>query len=33
MFPNPATDEVFFIYGKALRTASEWIVFDNTGRK
>jgi hypothetical protein len=33
MFPNPATDEVFFIYGKALRAASNWEVYDNTGRK
>ncbi len=33
MFPNPATDEVFFIYGKALRAASSWEVYDNIGRK
>jgi hypothetical protein len=33
MFPNPATDEVFFLYGKALRTASDWEVYDNIGRK
>ncbi len=33
MFPNPATDEVFLLYGKALRQASEWVVFDNIGRE
>ncbi|HSZ24985.1 MAG TPA: PKD domain-containing protein, partial [Cytophagaceae bacterium] len=33
MFPNPATDEVFFIYGKAIRENATWEVYDNTGRK
>ena len=33
MFPNPATDEVFFLFGKAIREASAWEVYDNIGRR
>ena len=33
MFPNPATDEVFFLFGKALKQDSYWEIYDNLGKK
>ena len=33
MFPNPATDEVFFLYGKATRETSDWAIYDQMGRE
>jgi len=33
MFPNPASDEVFVIFGKASTENIDWEVLDNIGRK